>query len=146
MTSTFRFGQVAPDDLSQRDLYVELLGELDRIDHSRAQDLQEAVALNALEHDYWGELVDDLSSELNDSAPSYTYFGLCDGHYGFWVDDAELEQDKNDRVLFCTSDLRDIYGPENTCTSALVVNDHGNRTLYYWNIAERDWLVVWECV
>ncbi len=92
------------------------------------------------ETSYAIDLVDRLGDQLQEVAPIYCFFGTHRGNgsdYGFWVDQDELDEAISDDVIktgdSCPDDLLagDLF---------LVVNDHGNMTL--WQGEEIIWSVV----
>lgn len=89
------------------------------------------------------DLLDALTETLQDYAPPCCYFGTLDGDgacFGFWPDWHALDDFDG---LRC-ADLADI--PEDYSGLALVVNDHGNASLYEVDpVAQRErllWAVV----
>lgn len=77
-----------------------------------------------------GDLVSELIDALNEYAPPYGHFGahVGDGSdFGFWLgeDVARDVQDNGGLVIEDTGDVPDDYVGE-----VLLVNDHGNATLY----------------
>lgn len=104
----------------------------------------EANHLNGLGSEAAIELVQELSEALEEFAPSYTYFGSnpWDGSdFGFWPSDT-LAQDVRDNDGLVISDLYEV--PEGYSGEALVINDHGNATLYAFD--KGIGLTVWEIV
>ena len=72
--------------------------------------------------------LESLFDMLQEHAPDYVYFGSHPGDgsdYGFWVSDF-VDDDFEDLKV---SDLADI--PSDYIGHVLVINDHGNMTLYY---------------
>ena len=77
------------------------------------------------------ELLHDLLDALNEYAPPFCYFGAHEGDgsdFGFWVDINYIEDCTHSCELLQTSDLAEI--PGDFCGDAVVINDHGNMSLY----------------
>lgn len=74
--------------------------------------------------------VDELIGALrNDHALDYCYFGSHEGDgadFGFWVDWDAIDDDRHSGELRSGDEL-----PENNTGHFLIVNDHGNATLYF---------------
>lgn len=69
-----------------------------------------------------------LFEALNNFAAPYSYFGSTEGNgsdFGFWVDYEVIEMDFDGLRV---SDLSEV--PEDYQGNVLVINDHGNCTLY----------------
>lgn len=87
----------------------------------------EAYDPDTTDQDTADAILDELFDALNDYAPPYFYFGANEGDgedYGFWLSPS-LPQEFDGLKL---SDLADI--PDDYSGSALVINDHGNMSLY----------------
>lgn len=86
-----------------------------------------------------------LVDTLNDYAPPYCYFGVCEGDgsdYGFWVDRDQLQEDRDEGDLPSGDSL-----PEDRWADweyYLHVSDHGNMELYQWSGTE--WVSLWSVV
>jgi len=90
------------------------------------------------------DTLDDLMDRLSSYAPSYCYFGANPGDgacFGFWIDEDAIQEDRHDGFLEVVSDLSELDGAHE---AALVVNDHGNMTLY--ENADNGWREVWAVV
>lgn len=90
-------------------------------------------------------IVDELMVALNSLAMPYCYFGTHHGDgadFGFWVDWDQLNEDQLNGELRKVSDLADL--PKGFTGMALLVNDHGNATLY--NVARGRAREVWSVV
>ena len=90
------------------------------------------------------ELLSELFDKLNEWAPPYCYFGAHPGDgsdYGFWPEEDFQQRAKEDGVESFTdlADIPDDYEGE----YAIVVNDHGNTTLYK---VRHEWDEVWSIV
>jgi hypothetical protein len=79
-------------------------------------------------------LLDTLSNELDDHVPAYCYFGAHPGDgsdYGVWVADMCVEDAVHDGTLIRVEDLSELDVMAGFIPArVLVVNDHGNMTLY----------------
>jgi len=77
------------------------------------------------------QLLEDLENALSDIAPDYCYFGTAGGddtNFGFWIDHETIREDLASDDLLQVSDLSQI--PDGHNGPVLLVNDHGNMTLY----------------
>lgn len=77
------------------------------------------------------DTVNDLMDALEQYAPNYGYFGTNDGDgadFGFWLC-TTWQQDARENGALFVSDLSEV--PERHYGEVVVVNDHGNATLYY---------------
>jgi hypothetical protein len=82
-------------------------------------------------------LLEELFDKLNEHVPEYCYFGAHPGDgadYGIWVDSDVIDMCVYDGTLIRVEDLSEL---DDLLTDAgfipahvLVVNDHGNMTLY----------------
>ena len=85
------------------------------------------------------EIVNTLSDTLGEFAPPYCYFGTLEGDgadFGFWPDIDSLEENTNDpEDVLKVSDLSEVPN------HVMLVNDHGNATLYTVTLKEE-----WACV
>ena len=84
-------------------------------------------------------IFDELSDALNDLSPPHCFFGQVppygEYHYGFWIDWDSLDDVKK------FDDLSEV--PEDFRGEFMVVNDHGNTTLYStWSQYVEEWAVV----
>jgi len=89
------------------------------------------------------DLLSELLDMLNDKAPPFCYFGAHEGNgsdFGFWVNIEAVEQAVTDGELLSFSDDLPDEIPEN---DFIVVNDHGNVSLYH---VVRSFETVWEIV
>jgi hypothetical protein len=87
-------------------------------------------------------LVEEIGEELQDFAPAYGYFGANPGDgadFGFWLDEDALEAGFDGLRVDDLSKVPEVYQGE-----VMVVNDHGNRTIYAAN--NGDLREVWSIV
>lgn len=134
------------------DLLPAFLNELYRISEGMDDGTVEELAaryelLSELDEEHPDEefaLIADLMDTLNDYAPPYAYFGAHPGDgadYGFWVDEDIIGDDAVDDELLRVNDLSEV--PEDWAGNVLVVNDHGNMTLYASKITHvEQWSIV----
>jgi len=76
-------------------------------------------------------LLEDLKIALCDMAPPYCYFGTAEGSsadFGFWINLEAIRKDLASGDLRQASDLSEV--PDGYNGPVLLVNDHGNATLY----------------
>lgn len=113
-------------DLDTDKRYSDLIAECRFYSEALAEDRLNDVGI---EHaDYL--LNEDLFEALNDFAPPYFYFGAHPGDgadFGFWLSE-DVQQDVKDSGGIVIADLADL--PSDYTGEALLVNDHGNATLY----------------
>ena len=109
-----------------------------------AKMIKKARKEGAAKDEFADELVNNLADELQAFAPDYGYFGAHPGDgadFGFWLSEDWERAAKDDDALF-VSDLAEV--PDDASGPVVVVNDHGNVTLYY---AEEGKLTEqWSCV
>lgn len=83
--------------------------------------------------DYHSDFCNQLFDALKDYAPPFCYFGNNEGDgsdFGFWISDDALEDARKECELMKVSDLSKV--PKAIANMyVLLVNDHGNMTLYY---------------
>ena len=94
------------------------------------------------------ELSQEIEDALNENAPDYTYFGTHQGDgadFGFWVDWDRIQEDQG-RELYHTDDSAKLASPDNCFRVGLVVNDHGNASLFRWDDDNNEWTEVWSVV
>ncbi len=148
-------GSISTGTLRPEDLLASFAAELEHLiqrnaeawcsDRGRAvRDAHVTLIWNAREAlDEDGELTEDadadeLIAELSDAlqmfAPDYCDFGAHPGDgadFGFWLSEEWQQQARDDGVRFA-DDLADI--PDDYRGLACVVNDHGNATLYAFDV------------
>ena len=77
------------------------------------------------------DIVIELICTLDSLAAPYTFFGAHSGDgacFGFWPNLFEVNAQIHDGEMLKVNDLADV--PNDWCGPVLVVNDHGNQTLY----------------
>ena len=134
-------GSISQGTMRARDLIPAFAGELERLDNEGKYVDLVAECNEMTDEDYDSEDIDtieeigDLSENLFDAldsfAPPYAYFGSHEGDgadYGFWISWDAIEDAVYGKELLKVNDLADI--PEGYHGEVLVVNDHGNATLY----------------
>lgn len=121
--------------------HAKLLGEADAwlsVD-------TDAEDFDADQHEQDGsDLVEEFFDALNEYAPPYCYFGANEGDgsdYGFWPSIDQMEEDARSGELLKVNDLSEV--PAGYNGQVMLVNDHGNVTLYAPKIA---YVEVWGCV
>lgn len=127
----------ALDDLDADGAYADLIQRAyDRVEALKDEDENED------EDDR--DLVEELTEALNTFAPPYATFGAHPGDgadVGFWIDEDALQADLHDGTLIQVADLAQI--PGGWTGLVLLVNDHGNRSLYRPTVTyEEAWAVV----
>ena len=89
--------------------------------------------------------ISSLVDLLSNNAPPYCYFGSSSSGYGFFVSESLINNAADDGKLVKLSDVPDFENIDNEVWNgaehALVVNDHGNMTLYNIN-GEELWSIV----
>ncbi len=120
-----RFGEVL-ENLARKngviDRHAELLSRANWIVLAENWDGEDAVAVH-----------DELVEALDDFSPPYARFRTHEGDgasFGFWLDDIESIKDQVTDLMngMVVSDLSEV--PERFNGEVLLVNDHGNVSLY----------------
>lgn len=135
-------GSISSGTMREEDLIPAFMSVLEDLNPDKAKELREQNpdVFEWLDGDCPDEvgcpedtdwLLETLCDALNDCAPPYFYFGSHPGDgadYGFWLDEDFQQKFKDDGGLI-VSDLSEV--PEHPdCAEVLLVNDHGNMTLY----------------
>ncbi|HKJ88931.1 MAG TPA: hypothetical protein VKA48_10525 [Gammaproteobacteria bacterium] len=150
---TENVGSISYGTHRPQDLIPRFLDALNGLDPDRCREIwnpevrdAEDSGLPPEDDDWWSsqdaaDLLSELFGALEDHAPPYCYFGAKEGDgadFGFWPDIASAAEDLN-----VVPDPAFLY--ELDTQQALVVNEHGNTTLY-----ERDqageWQEIWSVV
>jgi len=133
MASTpFPLGSVSSGTLKQPDLVAAFAATLDDLEPrsalaAEAQEYDPEIA----EPDVGNWLLEELFEALDDLAPPYCYFGAVEGNgsdFGFWPHIDAINEAIASGELLEISDLSKLPATYNG--EALLVNDHGNMTLY----------------
>ena len=106
--------------------------------------LDDCSRLEDYETEEASDLLDELFRVMGEFAPPYCTFGASEGDgadFGFWTDRDAVKQAIQDDEMRAFNDLADV--PEGHNEAFVVVNDHGNMTLYVSKITyESVWAVV----
>lgn len=155
MTTYATIGTISEGTLRPDDLIPNFVAELHRLTrYDRPQHIAALLGKAARymdseadgsdeERELAYNILDALTDTLQDYAPPYCYFGTHEGDgacFGFWPD-LHIVDDFDG--LRC-SDLADI--PEDYSGLALVVNDHGNASLYEVDAASQRERLLWAVV
>lgn len=144
--NTITFGSVISGTMRKEDLIPAFLGTLLSYDKEsiKGKEIKERMELEEdyYYHDSSSYDLEELIDELNNLAPSHSYFGCHPGDgsdYGFWIDFENLEYDFDGLKVDNLSAIPNNYNGE-----VLFVNDHGNMTLYNCQNSKLDevWSVV----
>ena len=126
-------GSVIWGTLRNEDLLSAFADELSRIadpsDSNAQQLINEARTLPA-DGDAVSDVISELMDALTEYAPAHCYFGTLEGDgscFGFWPDYEWLNYNDGDTLR--VDDLAAI--PDDYDGEALVINDHGNISLYF---------------
>ena len=141
MTRKARIGPISEGTLWSNDLIEAFLDELGDLDESAYERIRDEFGhtWNWTDDDFESEnayeMVNALIDALNEQAPAFCYFGSTEGDgadFGFWpIDIQDIQRDSD---VLTVSDLAEV--PENpqsgmySTSYVLLVNDHGNCTLY----------------
>jgi hypothetical protein len=166
MDKLLPIGSISHGTMLETDLVPDFMSMLETVDKKRACKLRRAFpkvfrmldgikVRNYSEEDYnedirtlcWEYIFD----ALNDYTPVYCYFGshMGDGSdYGVWICNESIETDIHDGILFSVEDLsevddkvkNDLIIPK----SVILVNDHGNMTLFNMTAEFEDKGNTWE--
>jgi len=149
-------GSVSSGTIRSQDLFSSFVWELEYLEGREYthEDLDMPEDAFECENDPWWNtesaswLIEELFDKLERHSPPYCYFGACEGDgadYGFWVAWDSLEES-----VVKVDELPDgPFHPDETPDEthlALQVNDHGNATLYSWDIADQAWTEEWSMV
>ena len=129
---TAKIGSISSGTMRSEDLIPAFAWELEQLDRgisSHFSLLQRAHETTAYDP---ADIVDELVDALNDHAPPYCYFGAHPGDgtdFGFWPYEEFLQMVLDDGGLV-VKDLAEVPNDIALNSYVLVVNDHGNCTLY----------------
>ena len=148
-------GSVSHGTMLERDLipcFTDLLEELDNdgehyrliLDarHIDPDDYEEREDLGLVEE--ISGVLEELFNALEEYAPDFCYFGSNEGDgsdYGFWPCWEQIDEETEMGNLIRVEDLANI--PDGYTGQVLVINDHGNATLYN---PVTEWKEVWSVV
>ena len=122
---TLQVGSISHGTLIPADLIDAMLDVLDAF----PGDKREVKRLRQEKNSDWNdEIVNNLIDRLQEYAPDFCYVGMHPGDgsdLGVWIDWDSIENARQDGDLPSGDSL-----PERNRGSFLVVNDHGNATLY----------------
>lgn len=128
------FGSVSHATMRAEDLIPAFARELKHnvgpISAAHKDLVRKAEALTDYDSENADYILSALFDVLNVYAPPYAYFGAHPGDgadYGFWLSES-VDQDVVDNGGIKIADLSDL--PRGYTGEALLVNDHGNCTLY----------------
>ena len=129
-------GTLSQGTMRYEDLIPCFTNELERLDiyHVYKDLLAECHTIiknNVYTEEGLAEILDSLLQALQDFSPAYCYFGphVGDGvDYGYWPDQTSIYEAVHDGELLSVSDLSEV--PDDWKDGVVVVNDHGNMTMY----------------
>lgn len=147
-------GSIIHGTLREVDLLEAFADCLEALDDGDDYDQLIQDARDAAEHieesdqdyapDETADILAELQDALSEAAPPYAYFGTHEGDgsdFGFWLSESALGDAIHDGELLRVSDLSEVPAGHNG--EVLVVNDHGNCTLYAPTVAYKQvWAVV----
>ena len=153
-------GTVSSGTMREQDLVRSFIWEIEYLEDVRltAEELQiPEDALEDEDNEWWDTedasfLLNELFDRLEEHAPSYCYFGAHDGDgsdFGFWplwdsINDEVTRVDELPDGPFHPDEFDDGWTKDNRVTNGcLLVNDHGNATLYFWDASKQDWVEEW---
>ena len=137
-------GSVSTGTMRTEDLIPTFASVLADLDAKKASELATEYANWEDDQESANWYFDALSDALNDAAPDYVHFGANEGDgadYGFWIHWESLEDDCRDDAVRKIADLADWPADTENLDAVLLVNDHGNATLYSTDREE-----LWACV
>ena len=157
-------GSISSYTMKEEDLIPIFLDTLREFDEDRADEIQEDVdKLNLIESSDFGDYYDheddidgmssqelasyiineDLFEALSEHCPPFFYFGSHPGDgadYGFWFDEDAMQDAIYEGEVKSFDDESPDF-PVEDCDYVVVVNDHGNMTLYTFQ-GEEIWSIV----
>ena len=133
------FGSISTGTLRPQDLVPAFYNALHWLDEKGAKGIVDGVPSEAWsddDHGFWTEescgwIIEELTEALQEFAPPYSYFGAHEGDgadFGFWPAIDAMEDAVRDGELLKVSDTADV--PDDYRGEVMLVNDHGNVTLY----------------
>lgn len=154
--TTLPLGVVSEGTLRTEDLLGAFLGALDGIRLTRdewqtVRNVRHAIATADDAHWTSGDAdvdLDDITTIMEAHCPDFCLFGAHDGDgalFGVWVDQDGLADAVRDGDVVRVADAAELSTVDRAFTLALLVNDHGNQTLFKQG-GSRAWREVWSCV
>lgn len=142
-------GTLSHGTLRNEDLIPVLAEELARLAGPRSKHYGMLIRDARKMEDFDSELADctvqELMEALEEFAPTFAYFGAHEGDgsdIGFWPAWPQIEEARHEGWLASGDQL-----PERSkACEFLVVNDHGNATLYTRAATNQRWREAWSCV
>jgi hypothetical protein len=162
-------GTISHGTMRNEDLVPAFLETLETVDKKRACKIKREYSKvfrmldgikvrNYSEEQYSEDLSylvnEDLYNALCEYTPAYTYFGSHCGDssdYGVWIDHDSIAEDIHDGILFSVEDLSEVDDKVKSDLiipkSVILVNDHGNMTLFNMTVEFEDkgnsWELAW---
>ena len=132
-------GSISHGTMKLEDLiptFIDCLEAQDDVSQAHMTLYQNIQARMELAEDYWetecaGWDLAELFGALNEYAPPYCYFGAIEGDgsdYGFWPSWDAIDESIHTDDMLKVADLSEI--PTDYSGDVLLVNDHGNTSLY----------------
>ena len=148
---TAQIGTISEGTLRTEDLINTFMDFLEEHKHHHVEEMQVILdTISREEEDMSLFLNEDIWDAMNDLAPSYCFFGPHEGDgacFGFWPDWELINDSIHDKDLLKVSDLSEIDKVGDSIPSTvLLVNDHGNATLYDVVDANGNVKEIWSCV
>jgi len=129
LNTTFPIGSISSGTLRPEDLIPAFASALEP--GSELQVRADAFDFETAGSEEAGWLLEELYEALEERAPDYCYFGAHPddwADFGFWISFDTIKEDIATGDLLQISDLSEI--PQGHNGPALLVNDHGNMSLY----------------
>jgi len=150
-------GEISHGTLRNQDLASAMLPLLQAVgaDKSLVADIDNIASMDDMDDPSpyeSSEAVNEAMDALDEHAPPYCYFGFHEGDgssLGVWPNIEWMDEDSRYGELLKVSDLADLDGKPEYDGLVMLVNDHGNVTLYSatstpagTNIVEEIWSIV----
>ena len=143
-----KIGSISHGTLRNEDLLEAFINTLEELDDKKwfEELIRQAKETNP-ESEYADDLVnEELPDALNSFVPDYVYFGAHPGDgsdFGFWPDYERVENETRFGEIVKGDSYEDILDKLGVNEYVVIVNDHGNMTLYRVKIElEEVWSVV----
>lgn len=148
---TLPLGSISHGTLKSEDLAAAIADALASVGHAESEMLMRelrGVANGNVEDD--GEIVSDGIDAMQEHAPMFCYAGMHPGDgsdLGIWPDHDAIEDAIADGAAIRIEDLADLdslaVSELQGANVAILVNDHGNMTVYELHVAARPlWAIV----